>query len=305
MSDIEFLGSIPMFSTVPPEELEKMAALWIPITKKEQQIIFKKGDTGNAIYLIKDGIVSISLHAENGDDLILSELQKGDFFGELTLFDDVPRTATATAFEKSQLLYMPRDNFINFLKTYPEIAINMLGILGKRLRHANDMMQHQATRNVNEEIEHELSIGERIADKVAEFVGSWAFIILFILLLVGWMSLNIWAFIFKPVDPYPFILLNLILSCIAALQAPVIMMSQGRQAKKDRLAADLDYQINLKAELQTQKILVKLDKINAHEMRKFQELKRAQKDLLEKEHTLETILNSINSHQNNNSDSQK
>lgn len=294
MNELEFLASVPMFSQLSRAELEKMSTLWIPINKSASEVIFKKGDTGNAIYLIKEGTVSISLHAINGDELVLSELHKGDVFGELTLFDNVPRTATATSFDDTELLYMPRDTFINFIRAHPEIAIIMLGILGQRLRNTNEIIQQQATRNVNEVLEDKLSIGERFADKVAEFVGSWSFIISFILLLIGWMTLNVYAFIFKPVDPYPFILLNLILSCIAALQAPVIMMSQGRQAKKDRIAADLDYKINLKSELQTQQILVKLDKINASEMRKFNELKRMQKQMLKKELELETKLNKKN-----------
>lgn len=294
MNELEFLASVPMFSQLSRAELEKMSTLWIPINKSASEVIFKKGDTGNAIYLIKEGTVSISLHAINGDELVLSELHKGDVFGELTLFDNVPRTATATSFDDTELLYMPRDTFINFIRAHPEIAIIMLGILGQRLRNTNEIIQQQATRNVNEVLEDKLSIGERFADKVAEFVGSWSFIISFILLLIGWMTLNVYAFIFKPVDPYPFILLNLILSCIAALQAPVIMMSQGRQAKKDRIAADLDYKINLKSELQTQQILVKLDKINASEMRKFNELKRMQKQMLKKELELETKLNEKN-----------
>lgn len=294
MNEIEFLASVPMFSELPRAELEKMSTLWIPIVKDASDVIFKKGDTGNAIYLIKEGTVSIILHASNGDELILTDLHRGDVFGELTLFDNVPRTATATAFEKTEMLYMPRDTFINFIKSHPEIAVLMLGVLGKRLRNTNELIQQQATRNVNEVIDTELSFGERTADKVATFVGSWNFILAFLFLLVAWMALNVAAFIFKPVDPYPFILLNLILSCIAAIQAPVIMMSQGRQAKKDRISADLDYKINLKSELQIQQILVKLDKINTQEMRKFQELKRMQKDLLKKEIELDEKITALN-----------
>lgn len=280
--DFKLLASVPMFSSLNEEELKNFASLWRVRRYKKNEFIFKKDDTAQAIYLIQSGSVSILLTALHHQEILLSILEKGNFFGELTLFDNVPRTATAKAVTSCTLLELPRSSFITFLKTHTDVAIEMLSELGKRLRHANDLVEQQATRNVNEEMEEELTFGERIADKVSEFVGSWTFIILFGFMLIGWMILNIYAFLFKPVDPYPFILLNLVLSCIAAAQAPIIMMSQGRQAKKDRLAAEMDYNINLKAELQIQKIQAKIDKILIQDIQRFNELKQVQSEILEK-----------------------
>ena len=129
------------------------------------------------------------------------------------------------------------------------------------MRDTNEILEQQVTRNANEEIEIEFTLSDRIADKFAGFIGSWTFILIFIVVLLSWITLNTYAILFRPMDHYPFILLNLILSCLAAIQAPVIMMSQGRQSKKEHIAADLDYKINLKAELQIEEIMIKLDQV--------------------------------------------
>jgi uncharacterized membrane protein len=192
---------------------------------------------------------------------------------------------------------MSRKKFINFIKLHPDIAIAMLGVLGKRLRETNEIMERQATRNVNEIMETELSFGERVSDLFAEFIGSWTFIILFGLTLVIWIVLNVYTIWFAPVDPYPFILLNLMLSCLAAIQAPVIMMSQGRHAKKDKIAADLDYKINLKAELQIQEIRILLDKIAKQESKTLKELRRDQAEIVKNQTSILEKLNKIEGHQ--------
>ena len=203
----------------------------------------------------------------DGEDLTLSVLKNAEILGELTLFGTEDRAATAIAVEQTKLLKMSRNTFIDYLKKYPVIAINLLAMLSKRLRDTNQILEHQVTRNVNDEIEHELTFADKLADKFAEFIGSWTFIMIFLGVLIGWITLNTYL-LFHPLDHYPFILLNLLLSCLAAFQAPVIMMSQGRQAKKDHIAADLDYKINLKSEWQIEEILTRLDKITREEKMK-------------------------------------
>jgi len=142
----------------------------------------------------------------------------------------------------------------------------MMSEMGKRLRSTNELVQSLASKNVNEEIEERLTFGERVADKIAEFGGSWPFIIIFFLFLAGWMLVNTIQLWFRPFDDFPFIFLNLMLSCLAAVQAPVIMMSQNRSQKKDRLQAELDYQVNLKSELMIQQLHVKFDELRANEI---------------------------------------
>ena len=200
MVEIKFLSNIPIFSSLRPEDLEKLAGLWKPVTKNEKQVIFKKGDPGQSMYLIRDGKIAISVWNEDNEEVILSVLHEGDFFGELALFEGSPRTASAKVVEKADLLEMTRDDFISFLRDRPEVAITMIGVIGQRLRATNQMMERRTTRNVNEEIEQRMNLGDRIADRIAQVGGSWTFIILFFVVLLSWMTLNTIEFFFKPFD---------------------------------------------------------------------------------------------------------
>jgi uncharacterized membrane protein len=191
------------------------------------------------------------------------------------LLDGLPRTATARALEETVLLEMKRDDFIAFLIERPSVAISMVSEIGKRLRSTNELVTSLASKNVNEEIEDRLSFGDRVADKVAEFGGSWSFIFSFLFFMGVWMALNTWQLLARPFDEYPFILLNLMLSTIAALQGPVIMMSQNRAQKKDRLRADLDYQVNLKSELMLQQLHAKIDELRTTDLAQVQEALQA------------------------------
>lgn len=290
MIDTKFLSSIPIFSSLTEPELAELASQFTVHIKQENDIIFKKGDAGHSIYFIQDGSVKINIHALNNENLTLTSLHKGDFFGELTLFDNVKRTADAIAYTQTTLLKMSRTAFINFLKLRPDVAIAMLGVLGKRIRETNLLMETQTARNANEELENKLSFGDKVADKFAAFIGSWTFIICFLLGMTAWITLNLYEIFFKAADPYPFILLNLILSCLAAIQAPVIMMSQGRQSTKDHIAADLDYKINLKAELEIQQIRQQLDKINKVALKNHTDMHRIKDDITQKINELHYLL---------------
>ena len=272
MVDSTFLASIPIFEPLEASDLETLRGLWKPRSFKEGEVIFHVGDKGSSMFIIEDGIIDIHVPDElNKQQVQVSVLHEGDFFGEISLLDGLPRTATAQAREATRVLTMNRDDFMLFLTQRPQIAIAMLSEIGSRLRETNKLVTSLATRNVNEEIEDQLSLGDRIADKLAEFGGSWTFIIMFLCFLAGWMGLNTVQLWFQPFDEYPFIFLNLMLSTLAAFQAPVIMMSQNRASKKDRLAAELDYNVNLKSELMLQQLHAKMDDLRAEELHAIQE----------------------------------
>ncbi|HZY09914.1 MAG TPA: DUF1003 domain-containing protein [Bacteroidota bacterium] len=280
MVDVEFFSKIPLFSSLGEETLTDIKSLWKPLRKETGQLIFKKGDPPQAMYLIRGGKVSISVWTEDNQEFQLSLLHDGDFFGELALIDGSPRTASAKAVEQVDLLEMTREDFLDFLRKNPDVAITMMGVIAQRLRDTNELIERRTTRNVNEEIQLYASFADRIADKLARITGSWIFIGTFILIMIGWVVLNTLALVFKPVDPYPYIFLNLILSCIAAIQAPIIMMSQNREVEKDRLHAELDYRVNLKSELQIQSLHTKLDELRASEIHELCELQREQITIL-------------------------
>ncbi|MGZ8811954.1 MAG: DUF1003 domain-containing protein, partial [Thermoanaerobaculia bacterium] len=172
----------------------------------------------------------------------------GQYFGELSLFDGAPRSATATAARPSRLVRLDRDDLVDFVNKNPAAALRIIAEMSERLRQTNELMSRQVSRNVLEEEQERLTIGQRVADRVAAFGGSWPFIFVFGGIMIVWMALNVLAL--THYDPYPFILLNLGLSGLAALQAPIIMMSQNRQSAKDKLLAENDYQVNLKAEME-------------------------------------------------------
>ncbi|HEV2721735.1 MAG TPA: DUF1003 domain-containing protein, partial [Thermoanaerobaculia bacterium] len=177
----------------------------------------------------------------------------GEYFGELSLFDRAPRSATATATRASRLIRLDRDDLVDFVNNSPAAALRIIGEMSERLRRTNELMSRQVSRNVLEEAEERLTFGQRIADKVASFGGSWPFILIFMVIMIVWIGMNVVAL--ARFDPYPFILLNLVLSTVAAIQAPIIMMSQNRQASKDKLLAENDYQVNMKAEMEIEAML--------------------------------------------------
>lgn len=255
-----FLSKIPIFKFLPEEDHLSLVSLWKVKTLKAGEVLFRKGEPGSAMYVVEEGEIEILLPVDPPvNEVQLSVLKEGEFFGELSLFADTPRTATARALEETRMVEMQRGDFITFVMERPSVGISMLSEMAKRLQLTNDLITSLASKNPNEEIEEDLSMGDRVSDKIAEFGGSWPFIFSFGGFMFIWITLNTVQAVSQPFDEYPFILLNLMLSTVAALQAPVIMMSQNRAQKKDRLKADLDYQVNVKSELMLQQLHKKID----------------------------------------------
>jgi len=291
MISLNFLARIPIFEKLSQSDLEVLRSLWHERNLKQGEILFRKGDSGSSMYIIEEGTIDISVPAEqNQKDIRVSLLSQGEFFGELSLVDGLPRTAKATAASESSLLEMRRDDFIQFVNDRPAVAISMISEMGKRLRTTNDLVTSLASKNVNVEMEEQLSVGDKLSDRVADFVGSWTFVIYFFGGLILWIILNAIEFIFRPFDAYPFVFLNLILAVVASLQAPLIMMSQNRAQKQDRLKADLDYEVSLKSELMLQQLHVKTDEMRALEFQTIEAI--LQKELAVIRHQLQLIMGS-------------
>ena len=269
----EFLSTIPIFEKLSPADHDVLVAVWQKRLLTEGQVLFRRGEYGNSMFVIEKGVIEITVPIESQKkETRISVLHEGEFLGELSLIDGLPRTATAKAMEDCELLEMKREDFIGFLMLRPAVAISMVGEIGKRLRATNEQVMSLASKNVNVEIEETLHFGDRVADKVAEFGGSWKFIFSFLGFMTVWITLNVVQLWYMPFDVYPFILLNLMLSTVAALQGPVIMMSQNRASKKDRLQAELDYNVNLKSELMLQQLHTKFDEMRATELQTIQEV---------------------------------
>ncbi len=252
MDRATLLANISLFESLSPEDITALTERLQERTYEAGARIFHQGDQGMTLFVIDAGSVDISF----GDDkstVELATLFRGQYFGELSLFDGAPRSATARAATDCVLLALDREDFAAFLMKSPGAALRIMSEMSERMRQTNELMARQVSRNVVEEAEEQITIGQKVADRVAAFGGSWPFIILFASLMALWMVLN--SLLGNPFDPFPFILLNLMLSTLAALQAPIIMMSQNRQAAKDKLLAENDYFVNLKSEVGIERLL--------------------------------------------------
>src|SRR5438132_11453823 len=232
MSRQELLANIPLFESLTPDDLDSLSKRLEQVEYPEADVIFRQGDEGSSLFIIEDGAVEIS-YGEGRGRITLATLFTGQYFGELSLFDGSPRSASATAARRSRLIRLDRDDLVDFINKNPAAALRIISEMSDRLRQTNELMSQQVSRNVLEEAEERMTMGQRVADRVASFGGSWPFIFIFGAIMVTWMGINIVAL--AHFDPYPFILLNLDLSTLAAIQAPIIMMSQNRQATKDKL----------------------------------------------------------------------
>ena len=271
---LEALRSVPLFAS-----LDDAAAIELRNLLREQNVssntrLFRHGDLGDAMYLIESGRVRISIEDEEKNKVTLAELAQGDFFGEMSLIDGRQRSADAEVIEDGTLAILSRDSFLSFVRANPEVALKMLSALTDRLRRTDDLLRSRVSKNVNEEEQARQTLADRAADMIAEFGGSWKFIGASMGLIVFWIILNSYILV-RGFDPAPFQMLNLTLAVIAGMQAPIIMMSQNRQGEKDRLRADLDYQVNLKNELSLAEVLRRLDVIESERLPKlFEEQNR-------------------------------
>jgi uncharacterized membrane protein len=245
----EQLRKVPLFDALSDEAAERLCELLVGREFKAGHRLFNAGDKGDAMYLIDHGAVRITVTDADGHEVNLSELHDGDFFGEMALIDGHERSAGAVVVDDSRLAILRRDDFLSFLSHEHDVMLAMLAAMARRLRRTDNMLRHRVSRNVNAEEAAHITAADRAADKLAEFGGSWKFIGFAVGLIVLWMVVNSYVLAARPVETFPYQFLNLILGIIAALQAPIIMMSQNRQTQKDRLRADLDYEVNLKNEL--------------------------------------------------------
>src|SRR5689334_352639 len=267
---LEALRSVPLFASLDDEAASDLRNLLSDKTVPQHTRLFRQGDQGDAMYLIESGRVRISIRDEDKQELTLAELAQGDFFGEMAIIDGRQRSADARVLDDARLAILSRADFLRFVRTKPDVALEMLAALTDRLRRTDELLRSRVSRNANEEEKARLTLSDRAADLIAEFGGSWKFIGVSIALIIFWIVFNSLILI-RGFDPAPYQMLNLVLAVIAGMQAPIIMMSQNRQGEKDRLRADLDYQVNLKNELSLAEVLRRLDVLESERLPKLVE----------------------------------
>ena len=268
MVDPDIFNEVPIFELLDAEERKVLAQQVSTVDFKPGETIFKAGDPGGRAYIVQRGKVNVILTTIDNEEVVVDIADVGDIFGMSSMMAQAEHLSTAVALTDTCAIEMDRHDITVLLQQKPLAGLDMMTMLEKQLRTTQELMRTRVVRNPNVEIEQSETVGERLADAVAKFGGSWTFVISFGMVLLIYTAIN--TILHRPWDPYPFILLNLFLSMLAAIQAPVIMMSQNRQDTKDRLRSELDYKVNLKAELEIGEVLQRVSRLE----QKVAELKR-------------------------------
>lgn len=256
--DPAVLKNVPLFGLLDDDELAVLAGQVELKTFAPRQRIYRMGETGGQAYILISGVVDVTTVDEDQQEVMVDQPATGEFFGFASMLDQTPHQTNATAMDNCECVEVDRHDIAILLQRKPLAGMDLLAVLGRQFHAAQQLVRVRARRNPNEVIEEQTKLPERIADSVAHFGGSWRFIISFLVVILVYSAVNL-VLGNKAWDPYPFILLNLFLSMLAAVQAPVIMMSQNRQDEKDRLRSELDYDVNRRAESEIQGLARKLN----------------------------------------------
>ena len=258
ISNPEVLRSVPLFALLDDEETAVLASEVDIRHFGPRERIYKIGEPGSKAYVMIYGKVRVTTVDKDQQEVIVDEPAKGEFFGFAAMLEKTPHQTNAITLEETACLEVSRDDIAALLQSKPLAGMDLVTTLGRQFHSSQQLVRLRATRNPNDIIEKESTFGERIADTVARFGGSWRFIILFLVLMMVYTLINV-VLDKRAWDHYPFILLNLFLSMLAAIQAPVIMMSQNRQDTKDRLRGELDFDVNRRAEVEIQGLARKIN----------------------------------------------
>ena len=272
--DPNFLANIKMFELLDEDDRVALAAVIDEKAVPSGQTLFQAGDPGDSLFIVRQGQIELFIKDTTGQKIVLHTAETGDMFGELAMLDSGARTATAVALTESMLLVLDREDLIMLFQRIPEAALHMLAALTGMTRKADELLRTRVSRNVNEEMEVHSTILQRIADWLAWFSGSMPFLISHTFWFIVWISLNTVIMGDKAFDPFPFGLLTMIVSLEAIFLACFVLISQNRQAQKDKYRADIEYEVNIKAELEVAHLHEKTDRIYEQMMAKFERLEK-------------------------------
>ena len=261
---VELLGEVPFLQFLDEKDRAALAADLDVVRFPAGKVLFNYGDPGDSLYVIRSGEVEVFFKDDTGSRIVLDTAKPGDVFGELSLLDGGPRTASVVATQDLEALRVDRSNLDLFLKRHPEATLDLLTAMGRRLRATSEKLRHTASRNVNEEIEDKRTSVQKIADWIAEFSGSISFLVLHVVIFTAWIVANTgWLPGIPVFDPFPYGLLTMCVSLEAIFLSVFVLLSQNRQVAKDRIRADIEYDVNLKAELEVAHLHEKVDHLTA------------------------------------------
>lgn len=256
---VEALAEVPLFAGLDDKELAILAERVDLTAITEGEKLFDYGDPGDWMMILKSGQVEISVKTKTGEKVYLETAEPGDFFGEISLLDVGPRTAAAYVTKSGEAIVVDREDLDELLKIRPSSALHLLAATGKRLRTNAAVLRNTASRNVNEEVEAETNIVLRVADWVANFSGSITFLVLHVIFFAAWLGFNATPLAF---DPFPFNLLTMTVSLEAIILSTLLLFSSNREGAREKVRSNIEYEVNLKAELQIQHLHEKVDSLH-------------------------------------------
>lgn len=275
-ADATFLSQIQLFQQLDDDERTVLAQQMAERTLASGEVLFRAGDPGDSMFIVQSGAVELFVKDTAGQKIVLHTAQPGDIFGELSLLDGGSRTASATSVQETNVLTLDRDDLLQLFRKRPDAALDMLAAMGRMTRKANALLRERVVKNVNEEVEEERgAIVLRVADWVANFSGSITFLVIHIVFFACWIVLNIGMLPFGDFDAFPFGLLTMAVSLEAIILSTLLLFSSNRQGARDRIRSDIEYEVNLKAELEVAHLHEKTDRIYEEMCDRFTRLERA------------------------------
>src|SRR5919206_59914 len=267
--DVSLLAGIDMFELLHEDDRRALADVVDSIKRKPGETLFHAGEPGESLFTVRSGSIELFIKDNVGQKIVLTIAEAGDLFGELSLLDSGPRTATAVALTDVELLVLDRDDLLLLFQKRPDAALNMLAAMSAMTRKADELLRTRVSRNVNEEMQEHSTPLQRIADWIAWFSGSMPFLILNGAWFIIWIIINTAPLGIRPFDPYPFGLLTMIVSLEAIFLSCFVLVSQNRQTEKDRVRSDIEYEVNIKAELEVMHLHEKTDRIYENMLARF------------------------------------
>ena len=272
------LAQVQLLELLDDEERAELAAVVDIATVAADEMIFNAGDSGESMFIVRLGEVELFLKDNTGQKIVLDVAEENDIFGDLSMLDNRPRSASAVALVDTELIVLDRDDLLLLFQKKPDSALNMLAAMSTMLRKADNLLQTRVSRNVNEELEEKLSTLQRIADWIAWFSGSMQFLIVNLLWFVVWIAINTLPLGVSQFDPFPFGLLTMIVSLEAIFLSCFVLISQNRQSEKDHIRSDIEYEVNIQAEKEVAYLHEKMDHIHEQMLERFSDVENLVKD---------------------------
>jgi len=261
--DAVLLAGIPLFASLDDAARAELAASMERLSYPKGQMLFRIGDPGDALFVVRSGKVELSVRDHSGDRIVLDHCDRGMVFGELSLLDGGARTATAETLDNTEVMLLSRDQLQAFVRNHPDAALNLLSVVASRVRKADEMLRERVARNVNVEVEQKQKPLDRIAGAIAAFAGSVPFVLLHGAFFAVWILLNLSIIPgVEAFDPFPFGLLTMAVSLEAIFLSVFVLLAQNLQSAKERVRSDVEYEVNLKAELEVFHLHEKVDRLH-------------------------------------------